>query len=84
LLRISRSFMNVSKIALWRMAIILMANKVNFFVSYVLFVLWYNSPNFLDTPHNLNIGLSLSFDRTQFRRPVQSFGGKTRGEETSW
>jgi hypothetical protein len=35
---------------LWRMAIILKANKVNLFVSSVLFVFWYQSPNFLDTP----------------------------------
>jgi hypothetical protein len=33
------------------MAIILKANKVNLFISSVLFVFWYNSPNFLDTPH---------------------------------
>jgi hypothetical protein len=32
------------------MAIILKANKVNLFVSSVLFVFWYHSPNFLDTP----------------------------------
>jgi hypothetical protein len=36
---------------LWGMAIILKANKVNLFVSSVLFVFWYHSPNFLDTPH---------------------------------
>jgi hypothetical protein len=35
---------------LLRMAIILKANKVNLFVSSVLFVFWYHSPNFLDTP----------------------------------
>jgi hypothetical protein len=35
---------------LWRMAIVLKANKVNLFVSSVLFVFWYHSPNFLDTP----------------------------------
>jgi hypothetical protein len=29
----------------------LKANKVNLFVSSVLFDFWYNSPNFLDTPH---------------------------------
>jgi hypothetical protein len=29
----------------------LKANKVNLFVSSVLFVFWYHSPNFLDTPH---------------------------------
>jgi hypothetical protein len=32
------------------MAIILKANKVSLFVSSVLFVFWYHSPNFLDTP----------------------------------
>jgi hypothetical protein len=32
------------------MAIILKANKVNLFVSYVLFVFWYHSWNLLDTP----------------------------------
>jgi hypothetical protein len=35
------------------MAIILKANKVNLFVSSVLFVFWYHSPNFLDTPRIL-------------------------------
>jgi hypothetical protein len=35
------------------MAIILKANKVNLFVSYVLFVFRYHSPNFLDTPRIL-------------------------------
>jgi hypothetical protein len=35
---------------LWRMAIILKADKVNLFVSSVLFVFWYHSPKFLDTP----------------------------------
>jgi hypothetical protein len=39
------------------MAIILKANKVNLFVSSVLFVFWYHSPNFLDTPHKMNVGL---------------------------
>jgi hypothetical protein len=33
------------------MAIILKVNKVNLFVSSVLFVFWYHSPNFLDTPY---------------------------------
>jgi hypothetical protein len=32
------------------MTIILKANKVNLFASSVLFVFWYHSPNFLDTP----------------------------------
>jgi hypothetical protein len=51
LLTVSRSFMNVANSVLWRMAIILKANKVTLFVSSVLFVFWYQSPNFLDTPH---------------------------------
>jgi hypothetical protein len=50
LLTVSRSFMNVANSLLWRMAIILNANKVNLFVSSVLFVFWYHSPNLLDTP----------------------------------
>jgi hypothetical protein len=50
-LTVFRSFMNVANNVLWRMAIILKANKVNLFVSSVLFVFWYHSPNFLDTPH---------------------------------
>jgi hypothetical protein len=47
LLTVSRSFMNVTKSVLWRMVIILKASKVNLFVSSVLFVFWYHSPNFL-------------------------------------
>jgi hypothetical protein len=35
---------------LWRITIILKANKVNLFVSSFWFVFWYHSPNFLDTP----------------------------------
>jgi hypothetical protein len=50
LLTVSRSFMNVANSVLWRMAIILKANKVNWFVYSVLFVFWYHSPNVLDTP----------------------------------
>jgi hypothetical protein len=50
---VSRSAMNVANSVLWMMAIILKGNKVNLFVSSVLFVFWYNSPNFLDTPHNM-------------------------------
>jgi hypothetical protein len=50
LLTVSRSFMNVANSVLWRMAIILKANKVNLFVSCVLFIFWYHSPNILDTP----------------------------------
>jgi hypothetical protein len=51
LLTVSRSFMDVANSVLWRMVIILKANEVNLFVCSVLFVLWYHSPNFLDTPH---------------------------------
>jgi hypothetical protein len=43
--------MNVANSVLWRMAIIFKVNKVNVFVSSVLLVFWYHSPNFLDTPH---------------------------------
>jgi hypothetical protein len=35
--------------------IILKANIVNLFLSSVLFVFWYHSPNVLDTPHIWNI-----------------------------
>jgi hypothetical protein len=51
LLTVSRSVMNVANRVLWRMAIILKANKINLFVSSVLFVFCYHSPNILDTPH---------------------------------
>jgi hypothetical protein len=37
------------------MAIILKANKVNLFVSSVLFVFWYHSLDFLDTQHICDI-----------------------------
>jgi hypothetical protein len=47
--------MNVANRVLWRMMIILKANKVYLFVSSVLFVFWYHSPNVLDTPHICNI-----------------------------
>jgi hypothetical protein len=50
LLIVFRSFMNVPNSVLWRMTIILKANKVNLLVSSVLFVFWYNSPNVSDTP----------------------------------
>jgi hypothetical protein len=42
--------MNVANSVLCRMAVILKANKVNLFVSSVLFVFWYHSPNVLKTP----------------------------------
>jgi hypothetical protein len=50
LLTVSRSFMNVANSVFWRMVIILKTNKVNSFVSSVLVVFWYQSPNLLDTP----------------------------------
>jgi hypothetical protein len=46
-----QKLMNVANRVLWRMMIILKANKVNLFVSSILFVFWYHSPNILDTPH---------------------------------
>jgi hypothetical protein len=49
-LTVARSFMNVANSVLWRMAIILKTNEVNLFLSSILFVFWYHSPNFLDTP----------------------------------
>jgi hypothetical protein len=52
LLTVSRSFMNVANSVLWRMAIILKDNKVNLFLSNVLFVFWYHSPNVLDPPRS--------------------------------
>jgi hypothetical protein len=54
-LTVFRSFMNVANRVLWRMSIILKANKVNFLVSSVLFVFWYQSPNVLDTPRICSI-----------------------------
>jgi hypothetical protein len=39
------------------MAIILKANKVNLFVSSVLFVFWYHSPNISDTPRSDPVSL---------------------------
>jgi hypothetical protein len=55
LLTVSRSFMNVANRVFWRIAIILKVNKVYLFVSSVLFVFWYHSPNFLDTPHYMEL-----------------------------
>jgi hypothetical protein len=71
LLAVSRSFMNVANRVLWRMMNILKANKVNSFVSSVLFVFWYHSPNVLDTPHICNISrLRVNLG---FRRSVVNF-----------
>jgi hypothetical protein len=59
------------------MAIILKANKVNLFVSSVLFVFWYHSPNCLDTPR-IDIKRSCTSDtmtlcdlRTEGRKPIR-------------
>jgi hypothetical protein len=52
--------MNVANSVLGRTAVILKANKVNLCVSSVLFVFWYHSPNFLDTPR-MNHILMFSF-----------------------
>jgi hypothetical protein len=51
--------MNVVNSVLWRMAIILKTNKINLFVSCVLFIFWYHSPNFLDTPRIFSFPLHL-------------------------
>jgi hypothetical protein len=40
----------------------LKANKVNLFVSFVLFVFWYHSLNFLDTPRITHIASLLYWD----------------------
>jgi hypothetical protein len=42
------------------MAIILKANKVNLFVSSILFVFWYRSPNLLDTPRLSPNGMAVT------------------------
>jgi hypothetical protein len=56
------------------MAIILKANKVNLFVSSVL---WYHSPNILDTPHICNISRlrvnGLSNDLKCFKSTLKGF-----------
>jgi hypothetical protein len=61
-------------------AIILKANKANLFVSSVLFVFWYHSPNFSDTPHicdisriRVNTALPLVWKRGNTN--TQSFNG---------
>jgi hypothetical protein len=50
------------------MAIILKANKVNLFVSSVLFVFWEQSQNFLDTPR-----IYYSFQKLLFRKECLCF-----------
>jgi hypothetical protein len=51
------------------MAIIFKTNKVNLFVSSVLCVFWYHSPNVLDTLHICNISwLKVNGWKTRFRR----------------
>jgi hypothetical protein len=46
------------------MAIILKANKVNLFVSSILFVFWYHSPNVLDKPRRKTSTPSPGFEPT--------------------
>jgi hypothetical protein len=48
------------------MAIILKTYKVNLFVSSVLFVFWYHSPNVLDTLHICNISWLRVKERTGY------------------
>jgi hypothetical protein len=60
------------------MAIILKANKVNLFVSFDLFVFWYHSPNFLDTPLKLphvypSVSLSVWKDSANIGRIFMEF-----------
>jgi hypothetical protein len=59
LLTVFRSFMNVANSVLWRMAIILKANKVN------LFVFWYHSLNVLDTPRKNQTGKSDTWSKEE-------------------
>jgi hypothetical protein len=75
---------------LWRMAIILKANKVNLFVSSVLFVFWYHSPNFLDTPRRWRYvwsirGMTMTGgNRSTGRKPCHSIPLPTIWSETDW
>jgi hypothetical protein len=48
------------------MVIILKTNKVNAFVSSVLFVFWYHSPNFLDTPRKDAVGTGESHKTSKY------------------
>jgi hypothetical protein len=76
LLTVSVSFMNVANSVLWRMAIILKANKVNLFIPSVLFVFWYHSSNILDTPRIASSGVVARSDlstRTYLSRPESGF-----------
>jgi hypothetical protein len=57
------------------MAIILKANKVNLFVSSVLFVFWYHSPNFLDTPHITKSIIISSLHKIFFERSKMRYVG---------
>jgi hypothetical protein len=48
----------------------LKANKVNLFVSSDLFVFWYHSPNFLDTPHMLDFAHKTGMSHIETIGPV--------------
>jgi hypothetical protein len=60
------------------MAIILKANKVNLFVSSFLFVFWYHSPKFLDTPRKNHVGNEDYYD---YSRGFSSSNGSGTGHE---
>jgi hypothetical protein len=62
------------------MMINLKANKVNLFVSSVLFVFWYHSPNILDTPHIW----SISRLRVKERYKGKSVNNDERKERRVW
>jgi hypothetical protein len=64
--------MNVANSVLLRMTIILKANKFNLFVSSVLFIFWYHSPNVLDTPRTLedNKCCSYAYSTSQKQKTV--------------
>jgi hypothetical protein len=84
LLTVSRSFMNVANRVLWRMAIILKANEVKLFVSSVLFVFWYHSPNVLDTPHICSISrLRVKWQTRPCSRRHVTENGSCRDDENS-
>jgi hypothetical protein len=52
----------------------LKANKVNLFVSSVLFVFWYHSPNILDTLHICNISW------LRVKKNVLDYGPDSKGQ----
>lgn len=63
LLAVSRNFMNVVKTMLFCKVINLKTNKCNLLISFVISVLWYHSPNALDTTHVIIIIIILYSNR---------------------